>query len=101
MNKTSQSFNAYTLIILKLHKALIIMNRIIRVIRNNITNQQITRINKNISQINELTEIDIMPIDTSDFINNHSIAIQNFEIYRKSLYTARQIENNNMLRDKI
>ena len=70
-------------------------------IRNNTANQQITGINKNILQINELTGIDIILIDTSDLINNHLIAIQNFEIHRKSLYIARRIKNNNVLRDKI
>ena len=42
-----------------------------------------------------------MPINISDLINNYLIAIQNFKIHRKSLYTARWIENNNALRDKI
>ena len=42
-----------------------------------------------------------MSIDISNLINNYSIAIQNFEIYRKSLYIARRIKNNNTWRDKI
>ena len=100
-SKTSQSFNAHTPIVSKIHKALTILNKTLRIIRNSTPQQYIIEINKNISRINELTETDINQTNISDLTNDLSLTIQNLEAYRKSLYTARQIKNNNALRDKI